>query len=71
MLITAIVLSILGLVALVFGAWGRFSESGQKLYDEMAGMIPFFSYYLGILLLAVGFVFWVVILYRLFSQPGD
>ena len=71
MLMTAIILTVLGIAATLFGAWGRFSEAGQRHFDEMAGMIPYFSYYLGLLLLVVSLVIWVIIVYRLFVQPGE
>ena len=71
MLLTAIILSVLGIAALCFGAWGRFTESGRSNYDEMAGMIPFFSYYAGIILLLVATVFWLIIAYRFLNQPGE
>ena len=41
---------VVGLVLLIFGWWGQHTESGQKKFDEMAGMIPFFAFYLGIIL---------------------
>jgi hypothetical protein len=43
----------LGTLLTLFGFWGTRSEKGKKKFDEMAGMIPFFSYYAGLLILAV------------------
>jgi hypothetical protein len=31
------------LVGAVFGWWGMFHPAGQKHFDEMDGMIPFFA----------------------------
>jgi len=62
--LTLIVITILGLAFYAFGHWGRFSQSGQRAYDEMAGMIPLFSHYLGILLLCISALWWAILLYR-------
>ena len=57
------ILFILGVVLLLFGAWGRYSEAGRQKFDEMAGMIPLFAYWAGIVLCIAGFV--IFILYNL------
>jgi len=54
----AMVLTVIGVAALAFGAWGRFSKPGQARFDEMAGMIPLVSFYLGAFLLLVSVVLW-------------
>ncbi len=46
--------SVLGLALFLFGYWGKHSVAGKKRFDEMAGIIPEFSYWLGIGLLAAG-----------------
>jgi len=61
---TATILSILGAGLTAFGAWGRFSQAGARKFDEMAGIIPFFSYYAGIGLLVIAVVLWVIIYIR-------
>ena len=45
--------AIIGILATAFGYWGQYTEAGNKKYDEMAGMIPAFAYYLGIFLLII------------------
>ncbi len=54
--VVSAVLAILGLLLLLFGSWGRFTEAGQLRYDEMAGILPYFAFYIGILLLVVALV---------------
>jgi len=39
-------------LALAFGAWGRFSVAGRRELDEMAGILPLFSWYAGWVLAA-------------------
>lgn len=51
-------------MGLGFGAWGRFTQVGSRRFDEMAGMIPFFAYYLGVFVLVVSLVLWCVVIYR-------
>ncbi|MCM8524999.1 MAG: hypothetical protein NE327_00670 [Lentisphaeraceae bacterium] len=53
MKIFTIICALVGLVGTIFGSWGRYSEAGQKKFDEMAGMIPFFSQCIGIFLLVL------------------
>lgn len=48
-----IILSISGLSLTAFGWWGTKTKEGQQKFDEMAGMIPYFSYYLGIAFLVI------------------
>jgi len=36
-------LILFGTAGIAFGVWGLFSESGQRVFDEMDGMIPFFA----------------------------
>ena len=48
-----IVCALLGVLGTAFGYWGQYTEAGNKKYDEMAGMIPAFAYYLGIFLLII------------------
>lgn len=50
------IVGIFGLALVLFGGWGRWTEAGRRKYDEMAGMIPFFAYYAGLVLLAVAVV---------------
>src|SRR5690606_5783287 len=47
MRLAALILAVLALALLIFGGWGRFSERGRASFDEMAGMIPLFAWWLG------------------------
>ena len=60
--ITILVLS--GFALSAFGAWGKHSEAGQRKYDEMAGMIPYFAWWLGLLFLAVAAMLGLVVFFR-------
>ena len=56
----AMVLTVIGVAALAFGAWGKFSKAGRTRFDEMAGMIPEGSLYSGAVLLLVAAVLWIL-----------
>ncbi len=43
----AAVLATLAVACEVFGYWGVYTKGGQQAFDEMAGMIPFFSMVMG------------------------
>jgi len=43
---------------LVFGMWGIFSTSGQRAFDEMAGIVPFAAVLLSPILAIVALVAW-------------
>lgn len=49
--ITAIVFSFL---LAGFGVWGLFTETGNRAYDEMAGIIPTYSLFISPLILFLG-----------------
>ncbi|HKJ52732.1 MAG TPA: hypothetical protein VKB27_14595 [Gammaproteobacteria bacterium] len=51
-------------LALAFGAWGRFTLAGRREFDEMAGMLPFFSWYAGFALAAAAAVLWILLIRR-------
>ena len=44
----------LGVALMVYGWWGIFTPSGQRAYDEMAGLIPLYGGILGAFLAVVG-----------------
>ena len=44
---TEMIILIIGILLVVYGYWGVFTESGSKVYEGMSGMIPF---YLGLIL---------------------
>lgn len=50
---TLIVLGLLSMALITFGQWGIRSEAGRRAFDEMAGIIPYFSWYIGLVLLVV------------------
>jgi hypothetical protein len=43
----SLAIGILALGCLAFGAWGLWTRAGNRAFDEMAGMIPFFALILG------------------------
>jgi hypothetical protein len=49
----ATVLAIVGAALCAFGWWGIDTAAGQRRYDEMDGLIPFFAGCAGLFLLAV------------------
>ena len=44
----------LGLASVAFGWWGVTTRAGSRMFEEMAGMIPFFVGVFGGLLVVVG-----------------
>lgn len=56
----AIIIFLIGLSAALFGYWGQHTEAGRIRYDEMAGMIPFFAWWAGIVLIAVAVILGIV-----------
>jgi len=45
-----IVVHSLAIVLLLFSYWGLFTSSGQKEFDEMDGIIPVFSGFIGVII---------------------
>lgn len=43
MRISALILTLIGLALALFSAWGMFTESGQRRFDEMDGLYPYFA----------------------------
>ncbi len=60
----ALIVTVSALLALAFGAWGQFSEAGRREFDEMAGILPFVSWYAGIGLAVLAAILWVVLARR-------
>lgn len=58
--ITALLIFLVGLSATLFGAWGQHTEAGRSRYDEMAGMIPYFAWWIGIILIAIAILLGIV-----------
>jgi hypothetical protein len=61
---TAILLFFISAAAGIFGYWGCYTSAGRKAYDEMAGMIPFFSLWISGLCFIIGFVLTLVLYLR-------
>ena len=57
----AIVLSLLGIVGLAFGAWGLYTPEGRSRYDEMDGLYPLFSGVAGGILISIAIVLAIII----------
>jgi hypothetical protein len=49
----SLIIIVLATVLGVYGYWGAFTESGNKKYDEMDAMFPFFVMIFGIILLII------------------
>lgn len=47
-----------------FGYWGYFTRSGGKVFEEMAGMIPFFALCLSVILFAAAAILGCIFLFR-------
>ena len=60
----ALIALIVGIVALLFGAWGRFSAAGKSQFDEMAGIIPMAAWYGGIGLIILASGLWLMMSLR-------
>lgn len=58
MKITPGIMLTIAIAFMAYGYWGAFTESGNKVYDEMDAMLPFFGLVLG----AVLFIIFVVIM---------
>ena len=47
------IILVVAMVLIVYGYWGTFTKSGNKVYDEMDAMLPFFVLIFGVILLLV------------------
>lgn len=45
------IIVLLAAAAISYGYWGAFTASGNKVYDEMDAMFPFFVLVFGVILL--------------------
>jgi heme/copper-type cytochrome/quinol oxidase subunit 2 len=52
------IILIVAIACIIYGWWGAFTQSGNKVYDEMSAMLPFFVLILGVFLVLV---FWVLV----------
>jgi hypothetical protein len=60
---TSRIILFLALALTAYGYWGAFTQSGNKVYDEMDGYYPFFMMIAGLVLLVV-FLILVIIMRR-------
>lgn len=58
------IITMAGVAAMVFGYWGSYTPAGHERYEEMAGMIPFFSLVIGAVAVLTGAFTWLYIRYR-------
>jgi hypothetical protein len=56
----ALSLLVVGVGLATFGWWGAFTAAGRHRYDEMDGIIPMASFYLGCAV-GVGAVIWLLV----------
>ena len=47
------IILIVAIVLIIYGYWGAFTQSGNKIYDEMDALLPFFVLIFGVILLIV------------------
>ena len=59
-----IILYIVATAALAFGYWGKSTDAGRARFDEMAGIIPYFTFYAGIALAALALILTAVLVFR-------
>jgi hypothetical protein len=45
------IIVLLAVPAIIYGYWGAFTASGNKVYDEMDAMFPFFIMIVGVVVL--------------------
>jgi len=60
----AVFAGIAAVPALGFGAWVRFTAAGHREFDEMAGILPFMSWYAGLALALLAALCWVLLALR-------
>jgi hypothetical protein len=58
---TSRIIFILAIALIGYGYWGAFTKTGNKLYDEMDGFIPYFIL-LGGLVLLLWFIILVILM---------
>lgn len=47
------IILVLAIGSMIYGWWGAFTPSGNKVYDEMDGLLPFFILIFGVVLFVV------------------
>ncbi len=64
----SLIILIVSIVLITYGYWGAFTKSGNKVYDEMDALFPFFVLIFGVILLIVFLV--LVFIMRRKSTAG-
>jgi uncharacterized membrane protein YedE/YeeE len=57
------IILIVAAASITYGYWGAFTQSGNKIYDEMDGFLPFFILIFGVILL-IAFVILIIMMRR-------
>jgi uncharacterized membrane protein len=60
----------LSIAMVVYGYWGAFTKAGNRVYDEMDGLLPFFVLIVGLILLIVVLVL-IFLMKRKSAVKGD
>jgi hypothetical protein len=60
----ALLLLVLSIVLGTYGYWGAFTHSGQKYYDEMDAMLPFFTLLFACLLAMISVILAIILFFR-------
>ncbi|HZH95573.1 MAG TPA: hypothetical protein VEY06_06785 [Flavisolibacter sp.] len=55
------IILIMAILSVIYGYWGAFTPSGNKVYDEMDGMLPFFVLIFGVVLFIVFLVMILIV----------
>ena len=50
----AFALIVIGICLFSFSGWGYFTHSGNQMFDEMDGLIPYYGLFLSIGIIAIG-----------------
>ncbi|CAN5239611.1 hypothetical protein BH11BAC6_BH11BAC6_08650 [soil metagenome] len=58
---TSRIMLIIAIALIVYGYWGAFTQSGNKVYDEMDAYLPFFAMILGVILFTAYLVLIIII----------
>ena len=63
------IILIAAILSIIYGYWGAFTEAGNKVYDEMDAMLPFFVLIFGVILLLLFLV--LVFIIKRKSKAGN
>jgi heme/copper-type cytochrome/quinol oxidase subunit 2 len=61
MKITSGIICMLAVALMMYGYWGAFTQSGNKVYDEMDAYFPFFLLIGGVVLFIISLVLFIII----------